>query len=182
MKLLLGLVVVVGVLWVVAVLVKQAGRQGDRSVGDGEADEGGAREGPPPYEAKGALLTDAELRFLAVLEPAVAAVFGNEARISFQAPVGAVVRVRRGLERGENKKWQNKIDRKIFDFVVTDARTRVLACVELDDSSHGRADRRARDGFLERACEAAGVRLVRVAGRQSYDLESVASVLAEGVG
>lgn len=72
------------------------------------------------------------------------------------------------------------MDRKTFDFVVTDARTRVLACVELDDSSHGRADRQERDGLLVRVCGDAGVRLVRVEGRQNYDLESVAALLADG--
>jgi hypothetical protein len=167
------LFVVVGVLFV---LVKWLERK--QGVGAGRGPR--SSEGPLPYEAKGALLTDAELRFLAVLEPAVAAVFGNEARISFQVPVGAVVQVRPGLSAGERQGWRNKVDRKTFDFVVTDARTRVLACVELDDSSHGRADRQERDGFLERVCGDAGVRLVRVVGRQNYDLESVAGVLANG--
>ena len=71
------------------------------------------------------------------------------------------------------------MDRKTFDFVITDARTRVLACVELDDSSHGQQRRRERDAFLERVCAAAGVRLVRVEGRQKYELEGVAGVLVE---
>jgi hypothetical protein len=72
--------------------------------------------------------------------------------------VGAVLGVKRGRARGAAQKWRNRVDRKTFDFVITDELTRVLACVELDDSSHGAAKRRERDAFLERACEAAGVR------------------------
>jgi len=37
---------------------------------------------------------------------------------------------------------------------------------------------RARDGDLERVCADAGVRLVRVEGRQRYELEGVAGMLA----
>ncbi|QKK06962.1 MAG: DUF2726 domain-containing protein [Planctomycetota bacterium] len=178
-----GLVVVVGVVLVVgvAIAVAMARQQGGGGGDEPGGDVAGGAEGPLPYEAKRGLLTDAELRFFATLEPAVAAVFGPEARIAFQVPVGAVVQPRRGLERGERQKWRNKVDRKTFDFVIIDARTRVLACVELDDSSHGQQRRRERDAFLERVCAAAGVRLVRVEGRQRYELEGVAGVLAKEV-
>ncbi|MFG0258772.1 MAG: DUF2726 domain-containing protein [Phycisphaerales bacterium JB041] len=170
-----GLVLVVGIVAAVAgVLAKQ--QSGGAAGGAGKDAPGG--EGPLPYEAKGSLLTDAELRFFATLEPAVAAVFGPEARICVQVPVGSVVKVKRGLERGESQKWRNRVDRKTFDFVITDPRLRVLACVELDDSSHAQQRRRERDGFLERVCADAGVRLVRVEGRQRYELERVAGVLA----
>lgn len=181
--LVVGLAVVVGVVVVVGAVVAAAlaKQKGGASGAAGGASGGREAEGPLPYEAKGALLTDAELRFFATLEPAVAAVFGPEARIAFQVPVGSVVRPRRGLERGEGQKWRNKVDRKTFDFVITDARTRVLACVELDDSSHAQQRRRERDGFLERVCADAGVRLVRVEGRQRYELEGVAGVLVDQV-
>lgn len=92
----------IGMLLLALKLVEKQQGAGKAGGSDAEPPEG-ASEGPLPYEAKGALLSDAELRFLAVLEPAVAAVFGNEARISFQVPVGSVVQVRRGLERGKTR-------------------------------------------------------------------------------
>ena len=94
-----GVVLVVGVAIAVAMARQQGGGGGDEPGGD----VAGGAEGPLPYEAKRGLLTDAELRFLATLEPAVAAVFGPEARIAFQVPVGAVVQPRRGLERGSGR-------------------------------------------------------------------------------
>jgi hypothetical protein len=49
--------------------------------------------------------------------------------------------------------------------------------VELDDSSHQRAKVKERDGFVDGALEAAGVRVVRVKWGRGYDLEAIAGVL-----
>lgn len=49
--------------------------------------------------------------------------------------------------------------------------------MELDDSSHQRAKVKERDGFVDGALEAAGVRVVRVKWGRGYDLEKVAGVL-----
>ena len=53
----------------------------------------------------------------------------------------------------------------------------VVAALELDDSSHQRAKVKERDGFVDGALEAAGVRVVRVKWGRGYDLEAVAGVL-----
>ena len=51
-----------------------------------------------------------------------------------------------------------------------------------DDSSHQRAKVKERDGFVDGALEAAGVRVVRVKWGRGYDLEKVAGVLWESIG
>ncbi len=132
----------------------------------------------PPYEPRRALLSDAELRFLPALEQAVNQVWDGSARIFVQVPMAAVLQVARGLDNSARQRWYNQIDRKTFDFVITDARTKVLACVELDDSSHDGARRRERDEFVNRACTAAGLHLARIPGAARYDSATVAQTLA----
>ncbi len=61
-------------------------------------------------------------------------------------------------------------------------RGRGRGAVELDDSSHQRAKVKERDGFVDGALEAAGVRVVRVKWGRGYDLEKVAGVLWAEVG
>jgi very-short-patch-repair endonuclease len=57
--------------------------------------------------------------------------------------------------------WRNKIDRKSADFVVCNNDFSVVAVVELDDASHGRADRKKADADKDTALKSAGIRLIR---------------------
>ena len=62
------------------------------------------------------------------------------------------------------------ISSKHYDFVLADPESLTVAlCIELDDRSHDRPERRERDDFLNRATKGAGVLLLRVPARQSYD-------------
>lgn len=73
----------------------------------------------------------------------------------------------------------NRIRQKHVDFVISSASSsRIVAAIELDDSSHARADRRARDAFLDQLFAQIGVKLVRVRATWHYDRESVAECLA----
>ena len=68
------------------------------------------------------------------------------------------------------QKYQNYINAKHIDFVLCDPDTvRQLLAIELDDSSHQRSDRRSRDIFVDDALRAAGLPLLRVPARQSYN-------------
>jgi hypothetical protein len=135
--------------------------------------------GPPPYEPrKQGILTDAELRFLPALEQAVAQLWPGPTRIYAQVPMNKVLQVSRGLDNSARQRWHNQIDRRTFDFAITDDRTHVLACVELDDSSHDRPKRRDRDDFVNRACAAADVCLARIPGAAHYDPAAIAQALA----
>lgn len=56
----------------------------------------------------------------------------------------------------------NRIAQKHLDFVVIDWTGRVSFAVEVDDSSHDRRERRARDVFVNEVCQMGGLPLVRV--------------------
>ena len=81
----------------------------------------------------------------------------------------------------------NLINRKHIDFLlvrVTDLAP--LAGVELDDSSHGRADRQKRDAFVDDVFRSCGLPLLHVPAQASYSVaelrESVVSALHAPVG
>jgi very-short-patch-repair endonuclease len=84
-----------------------------------------------------------------------------------------------------NQASLNRISRKHIDFLLCDSRSmRPRVGIELDDSSHAREDRRARDAFVEQAFEAAGVALLRFPAQRAYNIAEVTShlspFLAEG--
>jgi hypothetical protein len=59
--------------------------------------------------------------------------------------------------------WQGKMARRSVDYVVCDAKTLIPElAIELDDSSHRRADREVRDDEVNAVFIKAGLRLVRV--------------------
>lgn len=74
----------------------------------------------------------------------------------------------------------NRIDRKHVDFLLCDPTTiQPLLGVELDDSSHQRADRRQRDEFVESVFAAAGLPLVRLPVRHAYAVHQLRALLRE---
>lgn len=118
-----------------------------------------------PYQKAGALLTRAELRFYQALKQAVPVGY-------FLAPkvrIGDVLTVQRGLDRKQALISRSKIQQKHFDFVICqESGMQPVCCVELQDSSHRRADRISRDKFVRAACEAAGIPLLEIINRQRY--------------
>lgn len=62
-----------------------------------------------------------------------------------------------------------KISQKHLDFVVTTQDWTVLAAIELNDKSHDAPSRQARDAFLGKAFEGAGIPLHFVPARAKYD-------------
>jgi hypothetical protein len=116
-----------------------------------------------PYYSREYLLTRGELAFYRVLRQALP----PRLHVSFKARLSDVI----GCPGWAWKQgFGAKISQKHLDFVVVDAdTTAVRFAVELDDRSHQRRDRQARDLFLDRALAAAGVPLVRVPAAASYD-------------
>lgn len=67
-----------------------------------------------------------------------------------------------GVKKGNNHQaWLNRINRMSADFVVCAKDSRILAVIELDDTSHERNYRRAADAKKDRALTSAGIRLIR---------------------
>ena len=55
----------------------------------------------------------------------------------------------------------NKIQSKHVDFVLVDQSMKLIGVLELDDSTHERADRKQRDSFVRDALEGAGITMIQ---------------------
>ena len=115
-----------------------------------------------PYTRRAVLLSAGERRFFHEgLKPAVA----NTYLVSFKVRLADVITV---------KDWQSahgrRIAQKHLDFVlVTPKSTRIMAAIELNDSSHDSNDRRHRDEFVVSALSSAHVPFVTFPIYQRYD-------------
>lgn len=166
--------------WIVALVVVVALLVGAVLVLERVMPKGsGKKSGGLEYEACGPLLTAAEAAFYPVLIEAAKA--GPEAcLVMSKVRLRDLIQPKKGLDRSRWQSLHNRACQKHVDFVVVRASDfGVVAAVELDDSSHQRKDRKERDGFVDGALEAAGVRVVRVKWGRGYDLEKVAGVLWE---
>lgn len=64
-------------------------------------------------------------------------------------------------KKGKNQALVNKIQSKHVDFVLVDQSMNVIGVLELDDSTHDRADRKERDSFVREALEGAGITMIQ---------------------
>ncbi len=124
-------------------------------------------EGPMPYEKRPSLLTPAELQFFAVLREVT-----DGLTIVAMVRLADVIQVPSGTLKRQG--WQNRIQAKHLDFVLVDPATfEPRLAIELDDSSHRRADRAARDAFVDAALADAGLPLLRVNVARRYNAEEL---------
>lgn len=161
---LVSLFVVIGILYAA---VRVLERTKDRPKELGGSSEGGST-GPSPFVLRPQLLTNAEREFFNALLVACAG----------QVHVLAKVRLFDVLDIApatpSRQIWQNRVQSKHLDFVLCDRLTcRPLAAIELDDASHGRAPRVARDAQVDRYCSDAGFLLVRIPVTRTFDHASI---------
>ena len=129
---------------------------------------------PLPYHAVDALLSPAEVSLYHVL----LTVAGDRATICPKVGLGDLFFAKTG-DRSRTTSYRNRIDRKHVDFLFCDPRTLApLGAVELDDASHGRADRVARDAFVDDVFAAAGLPLVHVTAQRAYAPNALRAQLA----
>jgi very-short-patch-repair endonuclease len=135
------------------------------------------REGPLPYERRGVLLTPAEINFLRTLQVVV-----REDWVIFSmVRLADIIKVRPKTRKSQS--WQNKIFGKHIDFVLCDVETlEVKLAIELDDSSHRRPDRVARDKFVNVSLAAAGLPLLRVRVQEKYENALLRKDIEEALG
>ncbi|MGI0119702.1 DUF2726 domain-containing protein [Zooshikella sp. RANM57] len=124
----------------------------------------------PGYHSKGALFTPAERSFLGVLDQAVP----NGVRVFGKVRVADVINPAKGLD---HKSWKTaffKISSKHFDYVLcSEDNFRVIAVVELDDKSHNNERAVKRDELINKACESAGLVLIRFKAKSGYQVQTV---------
>jgi hypothetical protein len=120
-------------------------------------------------------MSDAETRFFQALHAAV----GAQARIFVKPRLRDLV----SAIDSNRSRWQarsNQLNMKHVDFLLCDPLTLSPACViELDDSSHERGDRQARDNFVNEVLKSAGIPIAHFAVRSAYTAEEISSKLAQ---
>lgn len=118
-----------------------------------------------PYQLSKFLLSKAERSFYGVLVQAV----GKSGIVFSKVRVADVISPKKGQNRSDWQRAFNAISSKHFDFIVCEPTDcSIKLAVELDDSSHGSSKIRKRDDLLDRACQSAGLPLLRVKAAKSY--------------
>lgn len=119
-----------------------------------------------PYQKKDSLLTEAEKQFFSVLQNIIVDRF----LIFSQVSILEILTPENGLDSRNRYSAHNRIQAKHIDFLLCEKKTtRPLVAIELDDSSHYRADRIARDDFLNEAFASAGLPLLHIKTASHYD-------------
>lgn len=126
------------------------------------------------YQAKPFLMTPAEIRAYRYLEKQVA-----PCRLFSQVRVADVISV----SGKQNRSWWrafSQISSKHVDYVLVRADFSIVACIELDDSSHERKDRKQRDKLLDHVFKDAGLPLVRMKpGRESESIPILKDLMGQ---
>jgi very-short-patch-repair endonuclease len=131
----------------------------------------------PPYEKRSSLCTQSELQFFSVLQKAA----GQHWEIFAMVRLADLIRVR--AKSPKFQAWQNRIQAKHIDFVLCDPDSlEVKLAVELDDATHQRPDRQARDAFVEEALAASELPLLRVPVAPKYDVQELRRSVHEAMG
>lgn len=120
-----------------------------------------------PYFAKDTLLTKSELHFYESLKQVTPSNVG----IAFKVRLADLISC-------DDKNWGRGYGRHIsakhIDFTLYDIHTtQILACIELDDRSHDRPDRKRRDKFVNNAFLATELALIRVRTQKHYNLAAL---------
>jgi very-short-patch-repair endonuclease len=128
-----------------------------------------SKPAPLPYDKQPYLLSRAERSFYDVLHRAVA----PNLVVFPKVRLADVVKVRKGTESWQSH--QNRINAKHIDFLVCTCDTLSPALViELDDSSHERADRQERDALVDSVLASAGLPILHVPVRSQYNPAEIA--------
>ena len=121
-----------------------------------------------PYLRKDYLLTKAERKFFDVLH----AVASRQCHLFAMVRLADLIYIPKGTEKRQSH--FNRIQSKHIDFVLCNkTELKPILAIELDDSSHQRADRKKRDEFLNKALEQAGLPLLRIPVRSGYDPQEI---------
>ena len=122
-----------------------------------------------PYRVRDDFLSPAESSFYRVL----LTVLNGQALVCPKVGLSDIFFVTRPHE---NRAASNRIVQKHVDFLVCDlTNLKPLFGIELDDASHARADRQARDEFVEKVFAAASLPLLRVPVQRGYTLQELSA-------
>ncbi len=122
------------------------------------------------YERRGPLFSPAERSFYGVLQWAL----GEQYVVLGKVCVADVLTPRHGSSNSARQTALGEIQAEHFDFVLCRRdHFDVEIVIELDDSTHHRPNRQARDRLLEQASASAGLRLVRFPAQETYSVREI---------
>lgn len=128
---------------------------------------GASARNAPRYRKIPQLLTKTEQQFWQALMQAIP----NNVHVHSKVRLCDLVECR----FGNNQTDFNRISSKHVDFVLCSKDSTVLGVIELDDSTHFRADRKRRDQFVDNVMGDAGIRILHVPAKQNYDMQSLSA-------
>jgi hypothetical protein len=125
------------------------------------------------YRPRGFLLTKNEAAFFRVLQSLVPDFYALSCKVRLADLITCD-------DTGWNQGLANRISQKHIDFVVssTDS-SRIVAAIELDDSSHDLPERRERDRFVNHLFRQTGLKLIRIPAQWHYDASAIAYQLTD---
>ena len=130
------------------------------------------------YTLNESLLTPAERSFYGALKGCT----GDQLSVFAKVRLADVFRPTKGTSGSEWRSAQNKVDRKHVDFLLCRADNLApVAGIELDDSSHQRADRQKNDEFKNGLFAASSIPLIRIAAKNSYNPNELAAAVNEAI-
>lgn len=122
-----------------------------------------------PYQRRESLFSDAEKRFLLVLQQAAL-----DYHVYGKVRLADIVQVKQGLAGRRFFQAFNRIACKHVDYVLCDKNSYAILCViELDDASHQRPERRRRDQFVDTVMQAAGIPILHFPVRRNYQINAI---------
>lgn len=178
----IGFAALICVLWIAVRILES------KESNEDEAVEAEASDDPKKlYEARGPVLSEAELKFYQVLKETMRHPTDpscpNQAEVMCKIRMADLVAVKKGLDRSMNQRAFNRIKSKHADFVlVRPGNMGVLCVIELDDSSHNSKKAKARDAFVDSVYATAGIPIVHVACKGAYAKEEVAGMIRGAMG
>jgi hypothetical protein len=126
------------------------------------------------YRKRASLMSPPELAFYGVLVQAVE----GQYRVFSKVRLLDILDIDPSLSRSEWQSAFNSIQSKHVDFVLCDpVSLSIEGIVELDDSSHARADRQQRDAFVDQSLSAAGIPIFHIPAKQTYSVNAIRSAL-----
>lgn len=128
-----------------------------------------------PYALRDDFLSPAEQSFCQVLR----AVVGDRFLVCPKVALADLFFAKTGDAR-QNRIFLNRIDRKHVDFLLCEPKTmRPVVGIELDDKSHDRPERQARDEFVDGVFAVAKLPLLRVPAKRGYAAAELNSLLGQ---
>lgn len=143
-----------------------------------EKDQPATDSNPYPFHLRDDFLSPAEANFFQVLR----LVTGQQVVALAKVNLNDLFFAQTGDAR-RNRAVSNRIDRKHVDFLLCDSSTlRPVLGIELDDCSHQRSERAARDELVYGVFSAAGLPLLRVPVRRSYSADELVTLIQPCLG